>query len=323
MARTMKPQSFGTLLEWILGEYETRQSIFGIPASLFYTPNPDSPFAIPDMFGRRLAAPAGPAAGPHTQLAQNIVAAWLSGGRFIELKTVQVLDRLEIAKPCIDMEDEGYNVEWSQELTLEQSAREYINAWALIHILHHFLGFAGPAGTIFNMSAGYDLAGIQSPPMERFIHTLTDAAEPIGQLQETIKKRFPQFSHIAIPSQVTNSVTLSTMHGCPPEEIGRIARYFLEEKKLHTAVKLNPSLLGQERLNAILHDSLGYHDIRIPDSVFEHDLRYPQAVELIAGLKEAAREQKLTFGVKLSNTLPAANHRQVLPGGEMYMSGRA
>ena len=75
-----------------------------------------------EMFGHHLATPIGPAAGPHTQLTQNILGAWLSGGRFIELKTVQIMDELEIPRPCIDMEDEGYNVEWSQELKLEQSA---------------------------------------------------------------------------------------------------------------------------------------------------------------------------------------------------------
>ena len=32
------------------------------------------------------------AAGPHTQLAVNIIAAWLCGARYIELKTIQTLD---------------------------------------------------------------------------------------------------------------------------------------------------------------------------------------------------------------------------------------
>lgn len=54
----------------------------------------------------------GPAAGPNTQLAQNIVV-FLADWRFIELKTVQIMDRLEIEKPCIDAEDECYNTEWS------------------------------------------------------------------------------------------------------------------------------------------------------------------------------------------------------------------
>ena len=48
------------------------------------------------------------------------------------------------------------------------------------------------------------------------------------------------------------------MHGCPPDEIERIARYLLEERGLHTVVKLNPTLLGKERVLDILHDRLGF-----------------------------------------------------------------
>ena len=62
----------------------------------------------------------GVAAGPHSQLSQNIVSSWLCGARFIELKTVQILDEIEVSRPCIDAEDETYNCEWSQELKLEE-----------------------------------------------------------------------------------------------------------------------------------------------------------------------------------------------------------
>src|SRR5512143_19558 len=170
MSDTMKVQPFDVLLKWILQELEQNQSIFGIHRSLFYAPRPDAPYAS-SMFGQRLATPIGPAAGPHTQLAQNIVSAWLSGGRFIELKTVQVQDELEIPRPCIDMEDEGYNVEWSQELRLEQSADEYAKAWYLIHVLHRLLGFEKktPLGTVFNVSVGYNLAGIKDARLTRFL----------------------------------------------------------------------------------------------------------------------------------------------------------
>ncbi|MGH7449995.1 MAG: hypothetical protein ACRENG_01485 [bacterium] len=70
----------------------------------------------------------GPAAGPQTQMAQNLVLSWLGGSRIIELKTVQILDQLKILRPCIDMTNVGYNVEWSQELRLKQSLREYVAA---------------------------------------------------------------------------------------------------------------------------------------------------------------------------------------------------
>lgn len=324
MSGVMKVQPFEALLKWILGELETSQSIFGIHRSLFYTPKPDAPYAS-SMFGQCLGTPIGPAAGPHTQLAQNIISAWLSGGRFIELKTVQIMDGLEIPRPCIDMEDEGYNVEWSQELKLDQSAHEYINAWALIHILQCALGFEGEAspGTLFNMSVGYNLEGIQSAPMTRFMDRMRDASQELDAIRAILRAQFPQFSDVELPNQLTNSVTLSTMHGCPPDEIERIARYMLEERGLHTTVKLNPTLLGKERVLGILHDDLGFTEIQIPDSVFEHDLKYERAVELIKSLQRVAAEHKLTFGVKLSNTLAMANHKTALPGNEMYMSGRA
>lgn len=324
MSDTFKVQSFETLLGWILKEYEQRQSIFGIHRSLFFTPRSDSPYSVSNLFGSSLATPIGPAAGPHTQLAQNIIAAWLSGGRFIELKTVQILDELEIPRPCIDMEDEGYNVEWSQELKLDEAAHEYVNAWALVHVLPRLLGFEDlPLGTIFNLSVGYTLEGIQSQPVTRFLDRMNDAGEELGEIQKVLEARFPRFAGIQIPSQISNNVTLSTMHGCPPDEIERIATYLLEKRGLHTTVKMNPTLLGKETLTAILHDDLGYTEIDVPDAGFEHDLKYPQALELIRSLEGVASRCNLDFGVKLSNTLAVHNHKPNLPGGEMYMSGRA
>jgi len=332
MSDKMNVQPLEVLLDWILKEYETNQTIFGVHCSLFYIPKPDSPYAIPDLFGHYLATPIGPGAGPHTQLAQNIVCAWLSGGRFIELKTVQIMDELEIPRPCIDMEDEGYNVEWSQELKLEQSASEYVKAWVLIHILRRLLGFENlPFGTIFNMSVGYNLEGIQSLPMTRFMDRLEDASEEIAAIQALLRKKFPQFNDIEIPAKITDNVTLSTMHGCPPDEIERIARYLLEERGLHTTVKLNPTLLGKEEVMRILHGHLGFTEIHIPDRVFEHDLQYNRAVELIKTLKKVAAQpcrssgsrRVLTFGIQFSNPLAIANHKGILPGDEMYMSGRA
>lgn len=323
MSDQMRGLPFDRLLSWVLTELKETGSIFGIPRALFFTPNKDAPYAS-ELFGSRLATPIGPAAGPHTQLAQNIIAAWLSGGRFIELKTVQIMDELEIPRPCIDMADEGYNVEWSQELKLAQSADEYVKAWVLIHILRRVLRFEeAPFGTVFNMSVGYDLAGIESPPMQKFMDTLEDASAEIAQIREILVRRFPQFAEIEIPTRLITSVTLSTMHGCPPDEIEEISRYLIEERNLHTFVKLNPTLLGKEEVMRILHDGLGYNEIEIPDQVFEKDLQYDRAVALIRSLKESAAARGLTFGVKLSNTLAMHNHRRVLPGEEMYMSGRA
>jgi putative selenate reductase len=328
MSDVMRIQPFATQLRRLTAEYQRKRSIFDIPAALFYTPR--FSFGVPALFDTRLATPVGPSAGPHTQLSQNIVASWLCGGRFIELKTVQVKDDLVIPRPCIDMTDEGYNVEWSQELRLDQSAHEYVVAWALVHLLPRILGWEqdttladGGPGTIFDMSVGYDLAGIRDPRMTAFMDVLADASEPLDRIGSTIRRDFPQFADVRMPSRVVNSVTLSTMHGCPPDEIERIARYCLEQRGLHTVVKLNPTLLGRDEVRSILRDRLGFTDIRIPDSAFDHDLQYDRALSLIRSLTSVAAARGLTFGIKLSNTLAMSNHAGRLPGGEMYMSGRA
>jgi putative selenate reductase len=323
MSDQMHTLPFDVLLDWILGEYRASRSIFGIPESQFFLPEGE-PACATRLHGSHLATPIGPAAGPHTQLAQNILSAWLCGGRFIELKTVQVMDELEIPRPCIDVADEGYNVEWSQELRLTESVSEYIKAWALVHVLRRLLGLDARTrfGTVFNMSVGYNLEGILSSPMQAFMDRLECASEELSRIRGALG-RHPNFAGIEIPDRITNSVTLSTMHGCPPDEIEKIARYLLEERGLHTTVKLNPTLLGRERVLSILHDRLGFTAIDIPDAVFEHDLQYERAVALIESLQSVAAKRDLTFAVKLSNTLAMANHRDTLPGDEMYMSGRA
>ncbi|MGD9675596.1 MAG: putative selenate reductase subunit YgfK [Candidatus Bipolaricaulia bacterium] len=319
----MRPVPFEPLLRRILDEYRERGSLLGVPGSLLYRPRKAAAFAT-RLYGGPLATPIGPAAGPHTQLAGNIASAWACGARFIELKTVQIQDELDIPRPCIDVADEGYNVEWSQELHLEESLREYASAWALVHVLHRLLDLEDrlPIGTIFNMSVGYDLEGIRSRRMQRFMDRLEDASQLLQPIREALRRRFPRFADVSIPDRIVNSVTLSTMHGCPPDEIERIATHLIQERGLHTTVKLNPTLLGSRRLAEILHDGLGFTEIEVPAAAFEHDLAYDRALELIASLRTTAARCDRTFGVKLSNTLAVRNHRGVLPGAEMYLSGR-
>ena len=175
MSGLFQPIAADRLFAWVFRELESRDSVFGIPRRHFFLPRNDERYAT-TVFGQRIGTPFGPAAGPHTQMAQNIVAAWLCGARYIELKTVQTLDELDVSKPCIDMQDEGYNVEWSQELKVHQSFDEYLRAWVLIHALHHRLGFPGKTpGVVFNLSVGYDLSGIRKPNVQWFLDQAQDA----------------------------------------------------------------------------------------------------------------------------------------------------
>ncbi len=318
------PISMEQLTDWVFAELETKDSIFGVPRAAFFVPDPSDRFRV-EVYGRTLETPFGVAAGPHTQMAQNIIVSWLMGARFIELKTIQTLDELEIAKPCIDVEDEGYNVEWSQELKVFESFDEYLRAWVLVHALHARLGFPGDApGVIFNMSVGYDLEGIQQPNVQWYLDAMRDASAYLSDYVEIVARRFPGIRDQAIPTCVSDTMTLSTMHGCPPEEIEQITLYLLQERRLHTSVKCNPTLLGPDRVRGIINGDLGFNDVPIPDEAFGHDLKYVDAVPMFHNLRRVAAAEGLRFGLKLSNTLEVENWRSRFDAdGMMYLSGRA
>lgn len=322
------PLDAATLLCWMQHDLPNKQ-LFGIDRELFFMPKPDDPFRM-ERYGKVLETPLGVAAGPHTQLAQNILSAWLCGARYIELKTVQVLDELNVAKPCIDMADEGYNCEWSQELKLDQSFEEYLKAFVLLYVLRDMLNLPveaepgkGP-GFIFNMSAGYNLEGIKSSAVQRFLDRMENAEEDVKRIKAGLAPLYPAIEKMPIPARLSDNLTVSTMHGCPPDEVESIGRYFITERKYNTTIKLNPTLLGPERLRDILNTQLGY-DVCVPDEAFGHDLKYNDGVAIIRNLAAAAETAGVAFGLKLTNTLETANEKQNLPRSEgmVYMSGRS
>ena len=119
MTDVMRPIKFKHLLRWMVEEYQNQKSIFTIPEGKFYKKKDTAAFEI---FGEKCETAIGPAAGPHTQQAMNLVVSYVTGGRFFELKTVQILDSLEVEKPCIDIPDEGYNTEWSTEFSVPEAS---------------------------------------------------------------------------------------------------------------------------------------------------------------------------------------------------------
>ncbi len=319
------PFPLRVLLGRVAREWARDRRIFDLPASRWFDASSGPDLSV-EVLGRRAATPLGPAAGPHTQLAQNIALAWLGGARVIELKTVQVRDRLEIPRPCIDMETVGYNVEWSQELRLEQSLEEYAKAAMLIEVLRGWdalrpaLG-PDPGPHVLDLSVGYDLAGVTSPQVAAFIDGMLDARPTVDRLRAEIPEPFAPWRGHPFPARLVGSATVSTFHGCPPDEIAAIARHLMTRHDLDVVVKLNPTLLGRERVAGILLDELGYREVRLRPKDFERDLALPEAVDLIRELDVFARGRGRRFGIKLTNTLVVANHRGVLPADPMYLSG--
>ena len=308
----MKGISFEDLLLQSLKEYQESKSFFGVPV----TPNPHG-------------TPIGPAAGPHTQLTGNIIAAYAAGAKIFDLKTIQILagEALGIQRPCIYVGSEVYNIEWSSEFDAKNAMNEYIKAAVLIQVFAKEFGLRPFNELEFIISVGYDLKGIKSEIVDSFIENMKDAKsteewkKDIQVLKDNINlfKKFKLEDIEKLESKLTNTVTLSTMHGCPAQDIEQIGIYLMQEKKLNTFIKMNPTLLGKNKLDEILK-SKGY-DILLPEETFKHDIDINQAITIIQNCKKVAASLGLTFGVKLTNTLPTSIQHKELAGETMYMSG--
>ncbi|KAB2880197.1 glutamate synthase [bacterium] len=323
------PIPFNTLLRRMYYEYTKAQTIFDLPLRKFYSPTADENLAVTSC-GNPAANPVGPAAGPHTQLTQNIALAWLAGSRIIELKTVQIKDQLDITRPCIDMATIGYNTEWSQELRLDESAREYVKAVMMVDILKHWLFLEAPDSkyrssqfnTIFDVSVGYDLAGIQSPQIRSWLNGMKDASVLIEEFRNEIPDEFKQYRDLPFRKKISDSITLSTFHGTPADEIERICEFLLGDMGFHVVIKMNPPMLGQARLEHLLHEKLGYTNVSVNPKAYELNIQFKDAVAVVKRLQNIGKKNGKTVGVKFGNTLEVLNQGKFLKDKVQYLSGQ-
>lgn len=321
----LRPLPFTALAARVFRELDARGSLFDLPTRRFVRGSENHDLSV--SLGDRVAAsPVGPAAGPHTQLAQNLVLSWLAGGRVMELKTVQRLDRLVIPRPCIDAREAVLNCEWSQELTLAESLDEYVKG-ALLIAMVSASGLAGVRAdftdTVFEASVGYDLAGVSGERVGAFLRGLTDVRPTVERLRAELPPSLRRHAEVNVPTALVASVTVSTFHGCPPDEVEAIAAHLMEQHGLDCVVKLNPTLLGPTLLRGLLHDALGYTQHRVPDEAFARDLDFETAVALLDRLAARAHRLGRRFGAKLTNTLVVENGAGLLPpeAREVYLSG--
>ncbi|MCB9736082.1 MAG: glutamate synthase [Deltaproteobacteria bacterium] len=320
----LHPIPFATLVRRAFTELAGGDAIFDLPKKKLVTGSAAHDTSV-RFHGHRASSPLGPAAGPQTQMAQNLVLSWLAGCRIFELKTVQILDELQIPRPCIDMQTIGYNVEWSQELKLAESLEEYVKGSMLIEMLRASgqIDLApGFDDVVFDMSVGYDLKGIQSEPVQAFIRGMGDASALVERFRAEIPDDWAHLRDLPFRTKLSDTLTLSTFHGCPPDEIEKIIDFLLRENRLNCVVKLNPTLLGPAVVRGLLAD-MGYHEVHVPDSAFEKDASWAQVQGFVGRLGDTAARLGLGFGVKFTNTLVCENHRDFFPASEkeMYLSG--
>jgi len=312
-------------LEAIFSEYRSNESIYGYPKKKIWRGFDELDLEV-DFFGRKAATPLGPAAGPHSQLAQNIVKSFLGGGRIVELKTIQVLDQLKIPRPCIDVRNVGYNVEWSQELSLDNSYTEYVTAWTILKIIEESELLNIPKSdkfykTIFNVSVGYDLKGISSKRVSCWLKNMTNAEMKIDRLLSQLPHKFSIFRELNIDPYIAHSVTISTFHGCPPDEIESIAQYLISEHGLNVVVKMNPTVLGYDEVKRLLNDEMGYKNVELDEKAFENELNFEGGIKILKRLTAFAEKYNRQVGAKFTNTLIVKNNQNIFADEMMYLSG--
>ncbi len=322
---TLVPHSFEDLLRRMFAEHARTGAIYDLEAREIWR-GPTAGFDLSVLnHGVRASTGLGPAAGPHAQLAQNIVLAWLGGARILELKTIQVLDRLEIPRPCIDAQNVGFNVEWSQELTLDESLVEYAAGWTLIHVAADLLGLPADArATQLEVSVGYSLDGIRSDAVRTWLHRLRRARPLIEAARASLPSDLrARIAHVEVPDEPYDCITLSTFHGCPAGEIEKIALHLLEEHHAHVVVKMNPTILGRERVEDLVRGTLGYDELRVHAPAFDGDIAFDDAVAMMGRLEGEAAKRGLTVGAKFTNTLVVENHKTFFSRDQkqMYLSG--
>ena len=306
-------------------EYKFNKTIYAYPDKKIFRGYNDCDFSI-KYFGATAYTPLGPAAGPHTQLAQNIVGAFLAGARCFELKTIQINDRIKVSRPCIDIRNIGFNIEWSQELSLNDSLQEYLKAWLLIKYIKHsnILNIKEDSGFyefIFDVSVGYDYKGIASKPVTDWLNAIKMPEAAIEKLIADLPDKYKSVFSKIEPAPISETVTLSTFHGCPADEIEHIATYLLSETGFNVIIKFNPTLLGYEQVSQILYDDLGYTQLILDQKDFEKDLKLDSAVGIIKRLSETAKIHRRQIGVKFTNTLVVKNTEGIFKEPVQYLSG--
>jgi len=323
----LRPLAFSALLRRLELELAGGGPVFGLARKDWHVPRPEVDLSH-GLGQRRAANPIGPAAGPHTQLAQNMVQGWLAGARVFELKTIQVRDQLSIPRPCIHAPHYALNVEWSQELSLAESVREYQKTAWLLEILRRSRAGGGlpPRANLdflLDLSVGYSLEGLRSTAMRGALQALRQPEAGFESLRDTLDAQQRRWAGDPPAGPVAECVTLSTFHGCPPEEIGAMAGCLLEDG-WHVIIKLNPTLLGLERVRHILHERLGYHHLQPDAEAFARDLSLHGAVDLLGELHGKALGLGRSLGVKFTNTLVLHRDAALFPedaGPHMYLSG--
>jgi putative selenate reductase len=324
----LAPVDFGVLVQRAFFEFERRRTIFDLGETQFHRARAGFDLAV-RRHGTRVANPAGIAAGPHTQLSANIVLGWLAGARVFELKTVQVPETAHAPRPAVDLGDPPLHAAAAHELRLEPALLEFVGAAMLIDMLSASGVLDGPGGddtfahaeSTFDVSLGADLRSLRSPRLVAFVRGLQDARDSIATLRARIPDRLAPLRALEFRTAVLGGVTLVPPAGAGIDDIAAAAEFALHELDAAVTLKLRPTLLGLERCEALVHDVLGYTDLRIDPAPFATEPRLETLAPVLLDLRAQAQAANLHFGLQLLGPLSVRNPRTVLADDTVQMSG--
>ena len=245
MSENLRPLSFEKLMGLLIEEHNATGTIFGVKD--FYKAGR----ARLPIFGMRIENPVGPAAGPVTQTAQGIIAAYLSGARFFELKTV-FPESEKAEKPSASIGDRTFSSEHPSELSVAEAFGEYVKAWYAIKLISTAFELGVPEGFVFNMSVGGSLEDLKSEKMNSFIEGLKSAEyTPVWrECENWARAHMDELDGVDntyisdISPKVCTSAFFVPKEGLSASEIEEAAEYLITEKKLHTFIRISPDLLG-------------------------------------------------------------------------------
>lgn len=305
----LRPAPFRDLVTRLHREPVLQDSLFGLPRARWYQPDSDGPDLSVSFHGMRAGNPAGPSAGPHTQLAQNMLLGYVAGGRILELKTVQEREEPAYPLPCIEIGGRRIAGDWSRALFISEALREYVAGAMLIEMFRQNDELGGrwcgglDGAVLYDVGVGYDLAGISRDRVRGFLDGMRNAAAIVERLRAEIPPDFPAARGVHFPTQLSESVTLSTYAHCSAEEIERIGELLITQHGFHLQIKLNPHILGRRALDGLLRDELGYGPLRVSPRLYASGMKFGEAVELCRRLRSMALRAGRGFSVKFSNLL--------------------
>jgi len=322
------PVDFALLAQRAFFEFERRRSIFDLGEGQFHRGRAGYDLAT-ERHGRRVANPAGIAAGPHTQLAANIVLGWLAGARTFELKTVQVPEGAHAPRPSIDLGDPCLHAATAHELRLEPALAEFVAAAMLIDMLRASTVLDGPQGDdtfargdyVFDVSLGADPRSLRSPRVVAFVRSMQDARGVVETLRERIPDRLAPLRGLEFRAALLAGATLVPADGAGADDLRAACEFALVDLGVDVTLKLRPTVLGLERCESLLHDILGIDTVHIDPAPFTTEPRLETLAPVLFDLAARARTVGRSFGVQLLAPLRVHNPRAVLADPVVQLSG--